>query len=264
MNITWPSSDSALLLWSQLLLTWVVALYYAGRTSSIWGRVYVTTPDNWWAPAIPRFFLLFLVPFLLHGWNFLSAFLLAIVAFLLALALTYARERGNEAWRTRGAELELGVTGAYVLLAALLVGDQQMRPLLAIVKLPLSESRIAALCFSAAIMLFLIRGGTQVVRAILNKAGSLPTVQPQSDKIDEVEYNRGRLIGSIERLLLAGMVAAGSYAGLGFLIAAKGLVRSKDLEKHDFAEYFLIGTLTSTALAMIAGGLLRLIFLSLW
>ena len=67
-----------------------------------------------------------------------------------------------------------------------------------------------------------------------------------------------------ERLLLAGMVAAGSYAALGFTIAAKGLIRSRDLERHEFAEYFLVGTLTSTLIALVAGGLLRMIFIALW
>ncbi|MGH7638035.1 MAG: hypothetical protein ACREOK_10330, partial [Gemmatimonadaceae bacterium] len=104
-------------------------------------------------------------------------------------------------------------------------------------------------------------GGTQVVRAILNRADSLPLQQKQ---VDEVELNRGRLIGDIERLLLAGMVAAGSYAALGFTIAAKGLIRSRDLEKHEFAEYFLIGTLASTMIALVAGGLLRVSFTALW
>lgn len=259
--ITWPMSDSALLLWSILLLAWVVALYYFGRTSSIWGRVQHTKEKSWWLPAIPRLLLLFMVPYLAHGGRWGTATLLALVGCALALGLTYARERGRESWRTRGAEFELGVTGAFVVLSGLIVGDVAMRPLLTVPRLPLTNSRTAALCFGAAIMFFLIRGGTQVVRGILNKAGSLPVVAAQ---IDEVEYNRGRLIGSIERLLLAGMAAVGSYAALGFTIAAKGLVRSKNLEKHDFAEYFLIGTLASTAIAMVAGGLLRLVFMALW
>jgi hypothetical protein len=36
------------------------------------------------------------------------------------------------------------------------------------------------------------------------------------------------------------VVAAGSYATLAFLVAAKGLVRSEEFEKsRDFTEYFL-------------------------
>jgi len=39
--------------------------------------------------------------------------------------------------------------------------------------------------------------------------------------------NRGRLIGNLERLVLTLVVVAGSYAALGFLVAAKGLIRSE-------------------------------------
>jgi hypothetical protein len=263
MSLSWPATHASLLLWSLLLLGWVVAMYYVGRTVSIWGRVHPAPPETWWGSGIAKMFVLFLLPFLVIGWRFMTAVLLALLASLLALALTYARERGgkHETWRARGAEFELGITSAYVLLSALLVGNETLRPLVALIRLPISDGRLAAICFAAAIMLFIVRGGTQVVRGILNKAQTLPIVERQ---VDEVEYNRGRLIGSIERLLLAGMVAAGSYAALGFLVAAKGLVRSKDLERHAFAEYFLIGTLSSTAIAIVAGGLLRLIFTTLW
>ena len=41
---------------------------------------------------------------------------------------------------------------------------------------------------------------------------------------------------------------------MGFIIAAKGPIRSKDLESRDFAEYFLVGTLASTAVALVAAG----------
>lgn len=68
----------------------------------------------------------------------------------------------------------------------------------------------------------------------------------------------------IERLLLAWLLAAGSYAAMGFIIAAKGLIPSKDLELRDFAEYFLVGTLASTAVALVAGGLLRVVLNGLW
>jgi hypothetical protein len=263
MNLNWPSTHPSLLMWSILLLGWVVAMYYLGRTVSIWGRVYPPPAETWWSAAIAKMFALFLLPFLLIGWRFVLSLLLAILAALLALALTYTRERGgkHDTWRARGAEFELGITAAYAVLSALLVGDSAMQPLVSLIRVPMTDARLAAVCFGAAIALFIVRGGTQVVRGILNKAQTLPVVAQQ---VDVVEYNRGRLIGSIERLLLAGMVAAGSYAALGFLVAAKGLVRSKDLERHEFAEYFLIGTLASTALAVVAGGLLRLIFMGLW
>lgn len=83
--------------------------------------------------------------------------------------------------------------------------------------------------------------------------------------IDVEEYNRGRLIGNLERIVLTIVVAAGSYAALGFLVAAKGLVRFEEFEKsRDFTEYFLIGTLSSVLVALFAGILLRIAFVHLW
>ena len=261
MSIVWPSTQGALLVWSELLLAWVVALYYTARTTSVWGRVEPERSPGWIGPALLKLLLLVVVAIVAVGRRPVAALVLVLLGGGLALALSYARERGPASWKSRGAELELGVTGAYVVGSALVVGDRGVRPLLSLLTLPLSESRQAALLFAAAITLFLVRGGTQVVRAILNRAGSLPTVQ---HRVDEVEYNRGRLIGSMERLILAWMVAAGSYAAMGFIVAAKGLVRSRQFDSHDFAEYFLVGTLASTALALVAGGLLRVIFEALW
>ena len=40
---------------------------------------------------------------------------------------------------------------------------------------------------------------------------------------------------------------------MGWIIAAKALARFKALEDREFAEYFLIGTLASFLLAVLAG-----------
>jgi hypothetical protein len=82
--------------------------------------------------------------------------------------------------------------------------------------------------------------------------------------VDVAEYNRGRSIGAVERLIMAAMVAGGAFSALTFLIGAKGLVRSKKFEDPDFAEYFLIGTLSSAALAIACGLLLHALFDALW
>lgn len=83
--------------------------------------------------------------------------------------------------------------------------------------------------------------------------------------VDVEEYNRGRLIGNLERILLTIVVAAGSYAALAFLVAAKGVVRSEEFEKsREFAEYFLIGSLASVLVALCAGIILRFALIHLW
>lgn len=262
MPVTWPSRPAELLAWAHMVLAWVVAAYYVGRTTSQWGRSQQVPIGHWWSGAWPKAVVLVVTAVVVMGRSPVAAAVLAAIGAALAAFLTWARERGRAGWHKRGAEVELGTTAAYALVSAIAVGDHAARPLVVLLELPLPTARLAALVLGSAVVLYLIRGGTQVVRAILSRADSLPLQQKK--EVDEVELNRGRLIGDIERLLLAGMVAAGSYAALGFTIAAKGLIRSRDLEKHEFAEYFLIGTLSSTLIALVAGGLLRVVFLTLW
>jgi hypothetical protein len=95
--------------------------------------------------------------------------------------------------------------------------------------------------------------------------GSAITPRGSQGDVDIEELNRGRLIGNLERIVLTMVVAAGSYAALAFLVAAKGLVRSEEFEKsRDFTEYFLIGSLSSVLIALCAGLALRYALLSLW
>ncbi len=158
----------------------------------------------------------------------------------------------------------------------------------------LNEARTGAVCLTVATLLFIIRGGTYIVRGILRKAGTLPsqkdaivaeiaavaaaaarpdlaaieaefTAREIELSIDIKELNRGRLIGNLERIVLTLVVAAGSYSALGFLIAAKGLVRFEEFEKsREFTEYFLVGSLSSVLVALCAGMLLRHALLALW
>jgi len=68
-------------------------------------------------------------------------------------------------------------------------------------------------------------------------------------EIDMKEYNRGRVIGFLERALIYFFMISGQYAAIGFILTAKGITRFKELDRRDFAEYFLIGTLLSAILA---------------
>lgn len=65
------------------------------------------------------------------------------------------------------------------------------------------------------------------------------------------EYNAGRFIGILERILIFFFVLQNQYTAIGFIIAAKGFARFKDLDQRRFAEYMIIGTLLSTLLAVI-------------
>ena len=79
------------------------------------------------------------------------------------------------------------------------------------------------------------------------------------------ELKRGRLIGALERAVLFVVLIAGSYEALGFIVAAKGLIRSRDFEgNRDLTEYFLIGTLTSVAVAIATGSTARYLLQVYW
>lgn len=60
----------------------------------------------------------------------------------------------------------------------------------------------------------------------------------------------GRYIGVLERALVMAAVMVGKYEIIGFLLAAKSIVRYPEMKEHvHFAEYFLVGTLTSISWA---------------
>jgi hypothetical protein len=60
----------------------------------------------------------------------------------------------------------------------------------------------------------------------------------------------GATIGILERLLIVTFLLTGSTAAIGFVVAAKTLARFKQLDDRDFAEYYLLGTLASVAVAL--------------
>ncbi len=68
-------------------------------------------------------------------------------------------------------------------------------------------------------------------------------------KVDGLEGG-GRLIGQLERALIFIFVMVGYLQGIGFLVAAKSILRFRETEQQKMAEYVLIGTLMSFALAI--------------
>lgn len=62
----------------------------------------------------------------------------------------------------------------------------------------------------------------------------------------------GATIGVLERLIVSALVLANASSAIGFVIAAKTLARFKQLDDREFAEYYLLGTLASTAVAILS------------
>ena len=77
-------------------------------------------------------------------------------------------------------------------------------------------------------------------------------------QLDAGEYNRGRVIGLLERTLIYFFVLGGHYGAIGFTLAAKGFTRIREMENRGFADYVLIGTLLSSGLALAIGAWIKL------
>jgi hypothetical protein len=64
--------------------------------------------------------------------------------------------------------------------------------------------------------------------------------------------NAGRIIGSLERVISFILIAFNQFAAVGFIIAAKSILRFRDLETAK-TEYVLIGSLLSFGVAILFG-----------
>jgi hypothetical protein len=85
--------------------------------------------------------------------------------------------------------------------------------------------------------------GAPSAEAAVHPASSVPSGAPA---------RIGATIGALERLLIVVFVLVGAEAAVGFVIAAKTLARFKQLDDRGFAEYYLLGTLASVAVAILS------------
>lgn len=75
-------------------------------------------------------------------------------------------------------------------------------------------------------------------------------VPPSGKKKSNDLNNAGALIGSVERIIILILMLLSQYEAIGFVVAAKSLMRFKDSEGAK-AEYVLVGTLLSLCIAMV-------------
>lgn len=103
--------------------------------------------------------------------------------------------------------------------------------------------------------LFLTASANQIVRLVLGAAAI------HWEKGEE-KLAGGRVLGPLERLIVASIVLAGDPAAAAIVIASKGLLRFPELRNEgkvpgpdSVTEYFLIGTLTSLFVASVLAAL---------
>ncbi|MDX1567459.1 MAG: DUF3307 domain-containing protein [Longimicrobiales bacterium] len=109
---------------------------------------------------------------------------------------------------------------------------------------------LAALAFTA-------NGGAAIV------SGVLATLSPELEEAEEASSGlrgSGRLIGILERTITLVLIVLGQWAAIVLLLAAKSIARFEELKDRRFAEYYLVGTLTSILVAIVVGLGLLLVF----
>ena len=297
MRLAWPTAPESVLYWAEAVLLWSSSAYLHPRlrrrppppsapspppppeprdedrtydNTSTPGST-ATTHDNTSAEAErprPLFAgiawrfaqsLLLGVVILLaaqHGRGFRPEIWFAAATSLSALTFWVGRDLADRRnWLGLRVTWEIAFLVAYVALAALWIGAIG----LAARSMDLiPPTRAAVIVFFVASVPLLLPGGSAFVRSVLRRTGALVEAS------DDTTAHRARVIGYLERLLFAAVIFGGQYTALGFLMTAKGLVRSKELERHNFAEYFLIGTLSSITVAGVVGLALKQVVVLYW
>ena len=66
------------------------------------------------------------------------------------------------------------------------------------------------------------------------------------------ELKAGNIIGKLERIIIAILLLNNQFGVIGFVLTAKSIARFKQMENRDFAEKYLIGTLTSFLIVLLS------------
>jgi hypothetical protein len=115
-------------------------------------------------------------------------------------------------------------------------------------------------CLVAGVFAFAWTGGNGIVKATL--VHSADRMEADDDPANPEAGGipgSGRTIGMLERTIALVLILLGEWAALVLLVAVKSIARFEALKERRFAEYYLIGTLTSLLVAILAGLFLRAI-----
>lgn len=111
--------------------------------------------------------------------------------------------------------------------------------------------------------LFVIDGGTRIVRGVFNKFPKLYAnvlKKLNEDTGNEKEENVGEWIGVLERVITLTFVLTGSFTALAFALTAKSIARFKELDDKEFSEYYILGTSSSLIIALFSGMMIKIVF----
>ncbi|HDL19565.1 MAG TPA: hypothetical protein ENH29_10960 [Bacteroidetes bacterium] len=106
-----------------------------------------------------------------------------------------------------------------------------------------------------------ILGVDYLIQFILNRLLNLEEDDELKNRIRSGMKTVGRYIGWTERFLIFTMILVGTYSGIGFILAAKSLLRmgnfSSEISEKKFSEYVIFGTLLSFSLAFFLALVVR-------
>jgi hypothetical protein len=265
----WPSGAAEIVLLAEVIAVWILSTYAIAPTTRE-SRDNANPPQAQWLIAVA------VLVAGLSGWllpppgtNTSTRLLLSALVATVVAAQAIGRQKLADSERRKNfAEWEIAASAVLVFTSAAIIG-------LGTVGSPIAGSivrsgKIAAILCMLSAAAFVFRCGTYIVRGVLDKANATPRIHSASDgasaphTLNVSEFNRGRAIGNLERLLMIMLISLGSYEALGFLVAAKGLIRAPEFEDRDFAEYFILGSLASVAVALVVGIVLRVSIPHLW
>jgi hypothetical protein len=209
--------------------------------------------------------LVAVVPGALYALFILAPYLPAARAFAL-LALTFATALVGHAFLGRGGRSMLGTShpptdspaSAHLRLVALVAGALGFAAVTALVvdtgdtwdavTRTADDPRVATVASGALLAVFV--GGALVAALLAPFTQALALKQTETQQLAYA----GTYIGWCERAVLFALLVAGEPQAAGLALAAKSFARFPTLSQRDegFAEYFLIGTLTSVMVALVA------------
>lgn len=200
------------------------------------------------------------VVFAVHAVAMLPMLTGRVLGLLVAVAVVHALVDGVKARLQAGAETSLGVfLGDQVLhLLVLLAAWSSLSPaaweaswlIAAADGVPYQVwtwTTTGAVYVSGVV--FLHHGGNAIVQGVLPAEG--PGVAETG--LD----GAGRVIGTLERLLVLGLALAARWEAVALVIGAKSIARFEELKSRPFAEYFLVGTLASVLVAVLVALLVQ-------
>lgn len=137
-----------------------------------------------------------------------------------------------------------------VLAAIWIIADRQLTPLISTVTRVVNNPNFWILSFSYVLVTWplgiLIGKATAQWRNEIGNAG---------ESMDSLA-NAGKWIGICERILILTFVLTNQFTAIGFLVAAKSILRFGDKNAQRKTEYILVGTLMSFAASCLLGVIL--------